>query len=523
MPPVEVEKNIEVLRQYTLLLQKEVARLASENASLKNAREATKQEWLDEKLRDQYSRLQKKFFSSGTETLPREDRAVGHKKEQLKLHGVHPSGEKEKEQGKHPFKGISIFNWKMSERELKRESLIRGINAEAEAWEEIPGLCQESKEITVHERIYVELTHRQWKYGLKKKYNKFGKAVILTSPGPPKVRSGSRYSIDFAVSVAVDKYGFHMPLERQRRKMEGQGLEIDVKTLYGLCEGVAEHCKSMEERIRQDIFQDFCALHVDETPWPIVGKDSDGYMWAVSNRRGAMYRFEPTRSGKVAEEMLEGYKGAALTDGFSGYNRIKKLPDLRVGACWAHARREFFDRLGDYSEAKEAVALIDRLFEIEAKATSFEELRELREKESKKILEEYKQWLLATAGKHLSQSGIRDAINYSLKFWKELTLFTQDLSLPLSNNDAERALRHIVMGRKNFNGSKTINGADTAASIYTVIETCKRVGLEPANYLKYLIEERWYREKPKTPYEYAMEKLGAQEKVTFPKKEAWKI
>ena len=79
------------------------------------------------------------------------------------------------------------------------------------------------------------------------------------------------------------------------------------------------------------------------------------------------------------------------------------------------------------------------------------------------------------------------------------------------------------MGRKNFNGSKTINGADTAASIYTVIESCKRVGIQPAHYLKYLIEERWHRETPKTPYEYAMEKLGPSTRVTFPAKTDWKI
>jgi len=79
------------------------------------------------------------------------------------------------------------------------------------------------------------------------------------------------------------------------------------------------------------------------------------------------------------------------------------------------------------------------------------------------------------------------------------------------------------MGRKNFNGSKTINGADTAASIYTVIETCKRVGLQPSIYLKYLIEARWYGDKVKSPFEYSMAKLGPNKKVVFPEKHDWKI
>lgn len=174
-------------------------------------------------------------------------------------------------------------------------------------------------------------------------------------------------------------------------------------------------------------------------------------------------------------------------------------------------------------EAKRAVEIIDQLFAIEAKAKNFEQLKDLRREESKKVLEEYREWLFETAKNHLGESGIRKAINYSLKFWAELTRFTEDLTLPLSNNDAERALRHIVMGRKNFNGSKTINGADTAAAIYTVIESAKRVGLQPRTYLKYLIEARWRREVPKTPYEMAMEKLGPRKRVAFPEKSEWRI
>lgn len=131
--------------------------------------------------------------------------------------------------------------------------------------------------------------------------------------------------------------------------------------------------------------------------------------------------------------------------------------------------------------------------------------------------------MLKTRARYLESTGLHRAIAYCLKFWEELTEFTRDLSLPLSNNDAERALRHIIMGRKNFNGSKTINGADTAASLYTVIESCKRVGLQPAQYLKYLIEARWYGDPVKTPTERALDLLGCNRRVAFPAKNEWKI
>ncbi len=125
--------------------------------------------------------------------------------------------------------------------------------------------------------------------------------------------------------------------------------------------------------------------------------------------------------------------------------------------------------------------------------------------------------------KFLASEGISSAINYTLKFWKELTLFLKDLSLDLSNNDAERALRHIVMGRKNFGGSKTINGADVAATLYTVIESAKKVGLQPKEYLKYVIVEHWYERDPKSPAEVSLETIGPNTRVVFPAKDQWQV
>jgi transposase len=526
MVPIEREQNVEVLRQYVLSLQAELLELSRENRKLKNEKESDQQLWLETKLKDQLSRLQKKLYGSGTEqTSPRADRPTGHKNEALKLHGKHPQDGSEKPAQSLVKPGTPVFfTHKMSERELAAENVLRNISGGASAWVEIPGLYQESKEITVFERVYQQVLHRQCKYRLKPEFNRTGKEVLITAPGPAKVRPGSRYSIDFAVQVAIDKYEYHLPLERQRRKMEAQGLDVDTKTLYGLCEAVAEHCSGVRERIRKDILADFCAAHVDESPWPIVGQESQSYMWALSNRRGAYYQFEPSRSGLVAEEILKSHDGSILTDGYAGYNRVKKQENLRVGQCWSHARREFFERLDTYpAEAHEALGFIDRLFAIEARAKTFEELKALRLSESRDLIQEFHAWMLKTRARYLESTGLHKAIAYCLKFWPELTQFTRDLSLPLSNNDAERALRHIVMGRKNFNGSKSINGADTAASLYTVIESCKRVGLQPGQYLRYLIEARWYRDPIQTPFERAMELLGPNKRVQFPAKSDWKI
>lgn len=510
-----------MLRKHAIFLRDEIDAIKKQLKGIENKYEAEKQQWLDPAMRDRLSRLEKGLFGAGRESLPRERRPVGRQSEELKPHGNYSARGDLKTDAREAE--MLVDHIRYSERGLEIESTVRGISGGAQAWKEMPGCFQESIEVTVHKLIYQKVLYRQQKYALKREFNRFGKDVIITAPGPAKLRSGSRYSIDFAVDVALNKYGFHMPLERQRRQMEEVGLEIDVKTLYGLCEAVAEHCRSVEDRIRQDVLGDYCAAHLDESPWPIQGEDSNGYMWALSNRVGACFRFEPSRSGKVAEELVAGHEGAVLTDGFAGYNRLKKDPRLRLGACWAHARREFFERIDDFPEAAEAVRIIDKLFAIEAEAGGFEKLREARRTKSKRVLEELRAWMFEAERRHLPASGIRKAINYTMKLWPELTRFAEDLRLPLSNNDAERALRHIVMGRKNFNGSKTINGADTAASIYTVIESAKKVGLQPRAYLKYLIEARWKREQVKTPHELAKSKLGPEKMYRMPKKNDWKI
>jgi len=278
-------------------------------------------------------------------------------------------------------------------------------------------------------------------------------------------------------------------------------------------------------KIRRDIQADFCAVHLDESPWPINGsKDSDGQMWVMSNRIGCLYRFEPTRSGRIAVEMLKNYKGAAVTDGFSGYNRLpRELEGVRLGGCWGHARREFFERIDDFSEAEQFVDMVDQLYAIEDKAETFVQLAELRRTESKALIEKMHAWLWDVKRRYLPGDGIVAGANYSLKRWKELTLFLRDLTVPLDNNYAELALRHIVMGRKNFAGSKTIDGADVAATLYTVIESCKKVGLDPREYLKYIITERWHERDPKSPLEYSLQKFGKNEEVMFPAKSDWEI
>jgi transposase len=403
---------------------------------------------------------------------------------------------------------------------------MRGLpkTAGAEAWKKIQGLTEDTVEITVTERIYKRVVHSQAKYRLKDEYNTSDKEVIITAPGPVKVKPGMTYSVDFALAVVSDKYEYHIPLERQRRKMEAAGLEVDVKTLYSLCEAVAEHCHAVLPQIRHDIKNDYAAVCVDETPWRILSDKTLGQMWVMANRMGSYYQFEPTRSGAIAEEMLLGYDGAIITDAFGGYNRLSKKPTIRVQNCWAHARREFFERFDDFpDDCRRVIELIDQLFAIEREAKDVADIRRLRKEKSKPVVDELRNYLYEAKPRFLPGQGISKAINYCLNHWKGLTHFLTDSTVNISNNEAERALRHVVVGRKNFLGSQTINGADTATALYTVIETAKKCSLHPYEYLKYLITERWHKREPMTPKQYADKKFGPSPTIKWPARTEWQI
>lgn len=501
---VKREDQPEVLRFLSLSIINHIEKMEAEIDALKKAEAERAQ--LSLALKEQATTLRKLIYERGREKRnvhrPRSDH--DSEKEKLLLHAesLTPALRDEVERSIETETQIH----EASIEELLEVANVYGYaDAKPENFEEISGLDEISTEMTMVERRYKKIIHRRKKYRFKPSVGT-GKELIITADGPPKLFPGSRYSIDFALSVVIDKYLYHLPLERQRRQMEEAGLTgISVKTLYALCQGVSVHLEPVIPLIKKDIFSAELAVHADETPWPIVGPpDDDGYLWCISNQAGSVYQFEPTRSGKIIEEMLEAYQGPVLHDGFSGYKRLKKVKGLTLAACWAHARRKFFEIQEFYPAAtKEILDLIDELFAIERKATNWLQLQKLRTLESKPLIGQIHRWLLQARTKELKQSKFTRAVFYCLKLWVELTAFLNDNRIPLSNNDVERALRHSVMGRKNFNGSKTINGADVMAVLYSVIETCKKAEIPPTDYIKDAILKNINGEVVISPLSYA--------------------
>ena len=392
----------------------------------------------------------------------------------------------------------------IAESELSEESTLRGVaNQNPSQWV-ATGLFDQVTRIQIIERSYVKEIHKKMKYKLKEEFNPDpDKDVIITAEADPVLLPGMNYTTEFVASVVADKYVSHIPLERQTRQMESLGLSgMKTSTLSRFCGLAAAALEPLQEMIlKQDLRPSDLALHLDETPWKIqVGQD--GYMWVVSNRYGSYYFFKPTRSGKVIKEVLAGYKGPAVTDGYGGYNILEE-EGIQQAFCWAHARRQFLPLEDHDPTVKPILDLIDELFAIEREAKSFDDLKVLRKEKSEPVLKRLNRVLLEERFNSRDGSQKRKGIDYITSRWNGFKFFVDDVRVPLSNNEAERTIRHAVMGRKNYYGSNNHAGAETAATLFTVIESCKKNDLDPRTFLLMSLDRAARGEELETPLAFA--------------------
>lgn len=496
------EHDPRILRALAKMLDSENRRLSELIKQLQSEEVKNRQEKLN--LEDSLKVLKKKFFGRSSEkSVKTRERDRLNDDPELLLHSQNLLPEPKKKQVRDLE--VEIIVHESNAEDLKQMSEALGLeNPSSDQWEEVPNLFDQSSEITVIEREYKKILHKRKKYRLKKEFSIEEKQVIVAASGPTKLIPGSSYSIDFATSVIVDKYLNHLPLERQCRMMASNGLTgMHTQVLYNLIRLGSEHLLPVSEKIKLEILS-HKVVHSDETPWSINNnKDSDGYMWILSNNLGSYYCFEPTRSGKVIKELLEGFKGVVMTDGYSGYYQFKKSENQNLVMCHAHARRYFWDIKEDNPVAEEIIKMWEDLFRLEHLAKDFAELKVIRETKSKLIMDQMKTWLIEKYPESRSESQFRKAIGYCMNHWKELTKFLEDAIIPLTNNEAERTIRQAVMGRKNFYGSRSIDGADVAAVLYTIIESCKKFELDPKDYLLITLKQCAAGEPTETPFEMA--------------------
>jgi transposase len=310
-----------------------------------------------------------------------------------------------------------------------------------------------------------------------------------------KLMEGGRYSPEFAVAVVVSKYLDHLPLERQVRMMAREGLDVTSQTLWDQLNAVAYRLEPTYRAIRHEVLK-APVIGADETRWPLMGskEKSRWYAWVAASPDAVFFDIQDSRSGATAEKILSGYEGVLVVDGYAVYDALSRgAPNLAVANCWAHVRRKFVEIQENFPLACEQILdLIGELYAVERsvrESTSGAEvaalhaaLLEARRSRSQAILDRILRWVVDQHA--LPQSGIGKAIIYMGERWAGLTRFVDDPRIPLDNNATERAIRGLVVGRKNHYGSRSQRGTEVAALFYTLIETAKLRGVEPKAYLQ---------------------------------------
>lgn len=309
--------------------------------------------------------------------------------------------------------------------------------------------------------------------------------------------------------VAVSKYCDHTPLHRQSVIYAREGVELDRSTLADWIGRTAFLLEPVADAIACHV-RAGPVLHADDTPVPVLDpgrkKAKTGRLWvAVRDERNwnsgvppaVFYRYTPDRKAKQAEDLLSGCRGFLHADAYAGFNPLY-LPDPLTGqarftevACWAHARRKLYDvHASTASPAAEALLRqISMLFAIEAtiKGKSPEQRHLTRIEHAVPVLADIKQQYEMTLAKISAKSPLAGAIRYSLTRWDALTCYTTDGRLDICNNAAERAIRPLALGRKNWTFAGSDTGGKRAAILYTIIETAKMNGIEPEAYLRDII------------------------------------
>ncbi len=300
--------------------------------------------------------------------------------------------------------------------------------------------------------------------------------------------------------VLTSKYADHLPLYRQSEIYARQGVELQRSTLADWVGGTSQLLTPLVDALRHYVIS-ASKLHADDTPVPVLapgnGKTKTGRLWTyVRDDRPAgdtaapavWFVYSPDRKGEHPERHLREFRGTLQADAYAGFNQLYANGRMQEAACWAHVRRKFYDLQQVHASlvANEALERVATLYGIEKEIRGRppDERREVRNQRARPMLESLRQWFETTLLKLSRKSDTTAAIRYALGLWEALTRYCDDGRLEIDNNAAERALRAVALGRKNYLFAGSDTGGERAAAIYSLIGTAKLNDRDPEAYLR---------------------------------------
>jgi transposase len=303
--------------------------------------------------------------------------------------------------------------------------------------------------------------------------------------------------------ILVSKYCDHLPLYRQSKIYARENIDLPRSTLADCVGGSSALLEPLVNALGRYVLS-AQKIHGDDTPVPVLcpgrGTTKQGRLWTyVRDDRPAgsedppavFFRYSPDRKGERPQAHLANFIGVLQADAYAGFDRLYG-ERIQEAACWAHVRRKFYEIQVTLTSpiAAEALDRIGRLYGIEAeiRGRQPDERRAARQARAGPELETLNAWLHRTVTTLSKKSELAQAIRYALWNWAALTRYRDDGRLEIDNNAAERALRDVALGRKNWLFAGSDDGGERAAAIYTLLGTAKLNELNPESYLRYILE-----------------------------------
>jgi transposase len=320
---------------------------------------------------------------------------------------------------------------------------------------------------------------------------------IARTPMPDRPIEKGRPGPGLLAHIAVAKYGDHLPLYRLEAIFERAGVEIARQTMCEWIAQLAELLAPVVAELKRQLLTD-PLLQSDDTVVPYQGDQkgrvSKGYLWAYTRPYAeVVFDFTTNHSRAGPIEFLGDFEGYLQTDGHSSYNGVYATGKIVHVGCMAHVRRKFFEARAQAPEDADLVlAAIQSLYRIERQAATAglvgANLVALRQSEARPVVTSLGNWLEAMAASYRPKSPMAKAIGYARGQWPAVTRYVDVAEARADNNSSEQAIKPIVIGRKNWMFAGSAEGGHRAATLYSLIVSCKRLGIDPYAYLRDVIE-----------------------------------
>lgn len=345
--------------------------------------------------------------------------------------------------------------------------------------------------------------HVRFKYACRHCYGAIKTANIPAQPIDKGLPSAALLS-----HILVNKFADHLPFYRQQRWFNRQQYTVSRSTLWGWEKNCAVALEPLVSCLKKELVAGD-HLFSDDTPMPTLEKGLKrtkiGRIWAYTRRPTekqpalTVYEYTPDRKGEHPRSFLKDFRGHLQADAYSGFDQLfikdsEGKQEIKEVGCWSHTRRKFVDviTLDSASITQDILKMIQSLYYVDRmiKVAGYddEQRKWLRRKRSKPILKRIHRWLKTYQPRVAPKGKLGQAIGYALNHWRALTAFLGDGRLELDTNRVERAIKPIVIGRKNFLFMGGPKGGWAAAIMFSLIESCKQSNVDPYYYLEDVLQ-----------------------------------